>query len=69
MDGVWDLITTLDLEFNNIDYQEVAKYVAVMCDSATIKKHNLLCVIPERQTVLDGTSRKSPIPIPNTGFS
>ena len=60
MDGVWELITTSELEFNNIDYQEVAKYVAVMCDSATIKKPNLISVVPVRQTVLDGTSKKSP---------
>ena len=58
--GVWDLITTSELQFNNIDYQEAAKYVAVMCDQSVIKRHNLVSVIPVRQTVLDGTSRKSP---------
>ena len=60
LEGVWTLIMESDLQFNNIDYKEVCKYLTVVCDKDTFKKHNLLSVIPKKQTDLDGTSRREP---------
>ena len=38
----------------------MAKYIAITCDKETVRKHNLVSVIPRRQTEIDGTSRKRP---------
>ena len=54
------MIMESDLQFNNIDYKEVCKYLAFVCDKDTFKKHNLISVIPKKQTDLDGTSRREP---------
>ena len=46
--GIWDLIIHSDLKFNNINYSEMAKYIAITCDKDTVRKHNLVSVIPRK---------------------
>ena len=56
-----DLLTSGKLSMVNVDWREVGKYLAVMCDSEEIKRLKLLTVIPER-TVGDNASGRKPGP-------
>ena len=60
LDGVWDLIINTDVPFGNIDIKEMLKYIAIMYTDDELRKHNLISVVPVRQTVIDGTDRGSP---------
>ena len=55
LDGVWDLIINTDVPFGNIDIKEMLNYIAIMYTDDELRKHNLISVVPVRQTVIDGT--------------
>ena len=52
---VLDLIFNTNVPFGNIDIKEMLKYIAIMYTDDELRKHNLISVVPVRQTVIDGT--------------
>ena len=58
--GVWDLIMDGDVPFNNINWREMTKYLAVLYTEKELREHKVISTIPKRQTVLDGTDKRAP---------
>ena len=60
LDSIWTLVTTSNLQFDNINIKEISKYLAVMCSEDNRRKNNVISSIPRRQALIEGRSRRKP---------
>ena len=60
MQGIWRLIMESHFTYKNIDYREMALYIAVMYKREKLVKQHIVSHIPVRQVTLDGTERGEP---------
>ena len=57
LESIWNLVTTSDLSFQEVDMDVIRKYVAIIYPPEELAKHHLKSTIPTRQVVLDGRER------------
>ena len=60
MDGIWRLIMESNFKFSNVNYKQVAMYLAVMYMKEDLVKNKNVSCIPVRQVQLDGKVRCQP---------
>ena len=61
MEGIMDIIMKTNIEFKNVNTEEMLKFIAIVYDNDELTKYNLDTVIPKRQVEINGTIRMKPM--------
>ena len=60
LDGIWHLVMDSDLEFKNLNIEEMFKFLAVMYPREELVRRQVVSCIPSKTVDEDGTARREP---------